>query len=60
MSSDLQWLLVRKYNAFVVKRLPEGPILSKEPGNLTNLHSHKFSGLTNAEVRARAYPVSRC
>ncbi|KZV86208.1 ribosomal protein L28e [Exidia glandulosa HHB12029] len=50
MSSDLQWLLVRKHNSFMVKRLPEGPILSKEPGNLTNIHSHKFSGLTNAET----------
>ncbi|KAH7097834.1 ribosomal protein L28e [Auriculariales sp. MPI-PUGE-AT-0066] len=47
MSTDLQWLLIRKYNSFLVKRLPEGPILSKEPGNLTNLHSHKYSGLAN-------------
>ncbi|CAE6437292.1 unnamed protein product [Rhizoctonia solani] len=45
MSSDLQWLLVRKYNSFIVKRVPEGPILSKEPGNLKNIHSRKYSGL---------------
>jgi hypothetical protein len=31
MSADLQWLLVRKYNSFIVKGLPEGPILSREP-----------------------------
>lgn len=50
MSSDLQWLLVRNYNSFMVKGLPEGPIFSKEPGNLTNIHSHKYSGLANSKV----------
>ncbi|KAK0466045.1 ribosomal L28e/Mak16 [Desarmillaria tabescens] len=50
MSSDLQWLLIRNSNSFIVKRVPEGPIFSKEPGNLRNLHSHKFSGLANAKV----------
>ncbi|KAH8836026.1 ribosomal L28e/Mak16 [Flagelloscypha sp. PMI_526] len=50
MSSDLEWLLIRKYNSFLVKRVPEGPVLSKEPGNLTNLHSHKYSGLANAKT----------
>ncbi|CAE6472665.1 unnamed protein product [Rhizoctonia solani] len=45
MSTDLQWLLVRKYNSFIVKRVPEGPIFSKEPGNLKNVHSRKYSGL---------------
>ncbi|EJD45847.1 60S ribosomal protein L28 [Auricularia subglabra TFB-10046 SS5] len=50
MSSDLQWLLVRKHNSFVVKKLPEGPVLSKEPGNLLNVHSQKFSGLVNAKT----------
>jgi len=49
-SPDLQWLLLRKNNSFMVKRVPEGPILSKEPGNLRNLHSHKFSGLANAKT----------
>ncbi|KAI0696025.1 ribosomal protein L28e, partial [Cerioporus squamosus] len=50
MSSDLQWLLLRNSNAFIVKRVPEGPILSKEPGNLTNLHSYKYSGLANEKT----------
>ncbi|KAF8600628.1 ribosomal protein L28e [Ceratobasidium sp. AG-I] len=45
MSQDLQWYLLRKYNSFVVKRVPEGPIFSKEPGNLKNVHSRKYSGL---------------
>jgi len=33
-----------------VKRVPEGPVFSREPGNLTNLHSHKYSGLANAKT----------
>jgi len=49
-SEDLQWLLLRNYNSHMVKRLPEGPIFSKEPGNLRNLHSHKYSGLANAKT----------
>ena len=31
MSSDLQWLLLRKANSFIVKRAPEGPVFSTEP-----------------------------
>ncbi|KIJ66617.1 hypothetical protein HYDPIDRAFT_174650 [Hydnomerulius pinastri MD-312] len=50
MSSDLQWLLVRKYSSFLVKKVPEGPIFSTEPGNLRNLHSHKYSGLANTKT----------
>ncbi|KIP04164.1 hypothetical protein PHLGIDRAFT_109972 [Phlebiopsis gigantea 11061_1 CR5-6] len=50
MSSDLQWLLLRKSNSFLVKRVTEGPVFSREAGNLTNLHSHKFSGLANAKT----------
>lgn len=30
-SSDLTWLLVKKWNAFQVKGVPEGPVFSKEP-----------------------------
>ncbi|PIL31227.1 hypothetical protein GSI_05925 [Ganoderma sinense ZZ0214-1] len=54
MSSDLQWLLLRKNNSFIVKRLAEGPILTKEPGNLTNIHSFKYSGLANEKAIAIA------
>ncbi|KAG6916871.1 hypothetical protein DXG01_004852 [Tephrocybe rancida] len=49
MSSDLQWLLLRNNNSFIVKRVVEGPVFSKEPGNLRNLHSYKFSGLANSK-----------
>ncbi|KAI0789498.1 ribosomal L28e/Mak16 [Abortiporus biennis] len=52
MSNDLQWYLLRKNNAFIVKRVPEGPIFSKEAGNLANLHSYKYSGLVNAKTIA--------
>ncbi|KAJ3054528.1 60S ribosomal protein L28 [Rhizophlyctis rosea] len=43
MSSDLVWLLTRNNNSFLVKR--NGIQLSREPGNLLNLNSRKFSGL---------------
>ncbi|KAH9486208.1 60S ribosomal protein L28 [Psilocybe cubensis] len=50
MSSDLQWLLLRKNSSFIVKRVPEGPVFSKEPGNLRNLNSFKYSGLANSKT----------
>ncbi|KDQ15641.1 hypothetical protein BOTBODRAFT_31528 [Botryobasidium botryosum FD-172 SS1] len=50
MSSDLEWLLIRNFNSFKVKRVPEGPIFSTEPGNLRNIHSSKYSGLANSKV----------
>ncbi|KAL4068913.1 ribosomal L28e protein family-domain-containing protein [Scleroderma yunnanense] len=50
MSSDLQWLLLRNNNSFLVKRGPEGRAFSSEPGNLRNLHSFKFSGLANTKT----------
>ncbi|WVQ78605.1 hypothetical protein IAT38_000691 [Cryptococcus sp. DSM 104549] len=53
MSSDLQWLLIRKWNSFQVKG-GQGPVFSKEKGNLLNRHSHKFSGLANSKVVAIA------
>jgi len=34
----------------MVKRVREGPIFSKEPGNLRNLHSFKYSGLANEKT----------
>ncbi|KAJ6479281.1 ribosomal L28e protein family-domain-containing protein [Mycena vitilis] len=51
MSTDLQWLLVRHNNSFIVKRGPSvGRVFSKESGNLRNLHSQKFSGLANSKT----------
>ncbi|CAK5265632.1 unnamed protein product [Mycena citricolor] len=53
MSTDLEWLLVRKGNAYTVKRGAEvGVTFSKEPANLRNIHSHKYSGLANAKTIA--------
>ena len=49
MSTDLQWLLVRKWNSFQHRR-HNGPVFSKEKGNLMNIHSHKYSGLANSKV----------
>jgi len=34
----------------MVKRVPEGAIFSRESGNLTNLHSFKYSGLANPKT----------
>eukprot|EP01084_Bolivina_argentea_P208268 355161_1 len=48
MSNDLQWMLLKKHNAFHVKR--SGVLFSKEKGNLTNRNSYKFSGLVNKRV----------
>ncbi|KAJ3037896.1 60S ribosomal protein L28 [Rhizophlyctis rosea] len=43
MSTDLVWLLTRDNSSFLVKR--NGIQLSREPGNLLNLNSRKFSGV---------------
>ena len=48
MSADLQWLLVKNSNAFLVKR--KGVQFSSEPGNLNNTNSFKFSGLANKKT----------
>ena len=48
MSSDLQWLLVKDSNSFLVKR--NGVQFSSEPGNLANLNSFKYSGIVNAKT----------
>ncbi|ORX33388.1 ribosomal L28e protein family-domain-containing protein [Kockovaella imperatae] len=47
MSADLHWLLLRKWNSFQHPGVKGGPTLSKEHGNLRNIHSHKYSGLSN-------------
>ncbi|GAB5368262.1 hypothetical protein AAMO2058_001304100 [Amorphochlora amoebiformis] len=46
-SDQLQWLLVRKHNAFQVKK--DGITFSSEPNNPTNLSTYKFSGLCNSK-----------
>ncbi|KZT73441.1 ribosomal protein L28e [Daedalea quercina L-15889] len=52
MSNDLEWLLLRKNNSFLVKKVAEGPIFSRETANLTNIHSWKYSGLANSKTIA--------
>jgi large subunit ribosomal protein L28e len=48
MSQDLKWQLIRGGNAFLVKR--DGLTFSREPNNLKNLNSFKYSGLANDKV----------
>lgn len=53
MSAELQWELVRKHNAFLVKR--NGVKFSVERGNLISKHSFAHSGL----VHPHAVAISR-
>eukprot|EP00053_Salpingoeca_punica_P019502 m.197684 g.197684 ORF g.197684 m.197684 type:complete len:144 (+) comp17668_c0_seq5:444-875(+) len=51
MSADLQWLVIRKNNSFLVHNKVGGrDIFSKEANNLTNTHSFKASGLVNSKT----------
>ncbi|KAI9324334.1 ribosomal protein L28e [Obelidium mucronatum] len=48
MSADLTWLLTRNTSSFLVKRKGNTAIqLSRDPANLTNVHSFKYAGLNN-------------
>lgn len=53
VSSDLLWAITRNNSSFIVKRGVgnERVIFSREPLNLVNKHSHKYSGLVNEKVR---------
>ena len=46
-TQDLQWLLVRKSNSYLVKQKGLGRVFSREPGNIASLHSYKYSGIVN-------------
>lgn len=48
ISSDLIWQVSRKNSSFAVKR--NGVTLSCEPGNVANVFSNKFSGLSNKKT----------
>jgi len=50
MSSDLQWLILRKQNSFLVKR--NGVQFTREPNNLMNMNTYKYSGLANRRTLA--------
>ncbi len=51
MSSALVWELVKNNNSFLVKRERTNRVgavaFSREPGNLLNVNSAKYSGLAN-------------
>ncbi|KAG7112587.1 60S ribosomal protein L28-1 like [Verticillium longisporum] len=46
VSQDLVWELTRAHNSFIVKRkgLGNSVIFSRDPYNLTNIHSKKHAG----------------
>ena len=46
--SSLIWALIKDNNSFIKKR--GGVIFTTEPGNVTNKHSFKFSGLANKKA----------
>ena len=47
--SDLIWQCIRDNHAYLKKG--RGPkVLSAEPGNITNVHNNKFSGLSGKRV----------
>lgn len=48
LPSPLLWSIVRNQNAFLIKR-PRVQF-TREPGNLLNLNSYKFSGLAHAQT----------
>lgn len=51
MSESLIWHLIRDNNSFMVKKgntKRDGSVqFSKEPGNLLNVHTFKYSGIAN-------------
>ncbi|KAG7290293.1 hypothetical protein NEMBOFW57_000292 [Staphylotrichum longicolle] len=50
VSADLIWEVTRSQNAFLVKRKTGGsPQFSRDPLNLTNVHSRKALGVTATE-----------
>lgn len=48
-TTDLIWMCVKKNSSFI-RKSPNMPVMSAEPGNLTGLNSYKFSGLASAQV----------
>ncbi|XP_075489370.1 large ribosomal subunit protein eL28z-like [Primulina tabacum] len=50
---QLIWEIVKKNNCFLVKEFGNGTAgvkFSKEPNNLYNIHSYKYSGLANKKT----------
>ncbi|KKA27156.1 hypothetical protein TD95_000372 [Thielaviopsis punctulata] len=51
VSYDLVWEVARNQNCFLVKRKTNGGIqLSRDPLNLTNVHSKKYAGFANEKA----------
>lgn len=48
-SNDLLWLMIRDNSSFIVKR-PNEKMFSREPLNLTNKHTAKYSGHANDRI----------
>ncbi|RDL35310.1 uncharacterized protein BP5553_07241 [Venustampulla echinocandica] len=47
VSADLIWEITRNQNAFLVHRPQGGIRFSRDPLNLTNVHSRKYAGYVN-------------
>ncbi|KAI0166439.1 ribosomal L28e family protein [Xylariaceae sp. FL1272] len=48
VSADLIWEIVRPNNSYIVKRKQSGGVqFSRDPLNLTNVHSRKYAGFVN-------------
>ncbi|KAI1483923.1 hypothetical protein K445DRAFT_72149 [Daldinia sp. EC12] len=51
VSADLVWELVRNNNSYLVKRKESGGVqFSRDPLNLTNVHSRKYAGFVNTKA----------
>ncbi|KAI0850983.1 ribosomal L28e family protein [Daldinia vernicosa] len=51
VSADLIWEIVRKNNSYLVKRKESGGVqFSRDPLNLTNVHSRKHAGFVNPKA----------
>ncbi|PHH49347.1 putative 60S ribosomal protein L28e [Ceratocystis fimbriata CBS 114723] len=51
VSYDLIWEVARNQNSFLVKRKTNGGVqLSRDPMNLTNVHSKKYAGFANEKA----------
>ncbi|KFB35938.1 AGAP005427-PA-like protein [Anopheles sinensis] len=50
VSSHLNWLIIRDHNSFLLKQKNIRKPFAKEPGNLTNLSSFRYSGLVHKKT----------
>lgn len=52
VSSDLLWEVVNGQHSKLLKRKQAGGVrFSRDPLNLTNIHSRKYEGFVNTKVR---------